>query len=208
MGKNTAAIMCSLLRSSLVAILVTTFLLILSGCSGLDSPRNFSAEDLLLSQDVVPSGWERTQVEPVSIARFGFGNEDLDRWVGFVDPNDPQNQVFANHFVFVFQDSNRATSWYEDKLPIWFNDNSVGVNKPWGSYPDLTYEPSAATQYKIACTEGNVAGQRLVCLFAARYEEFVILFSSVIDVHTTSIAGFNELVEHIDGIMTEHLQPD
>jgi hypothetical protein len=202
MGKNYFDIKDILFMASIIAMSLT-------GCSGLgSSKRDFSAEDLLLTQEMVPENWMRTDVVPVSIAEFGFGNEELDRHVGFVRQNDMQDRVFANHFVFVFRNENRAENWYKDKIRSHFNDNSIAINGAWSDHPDLTYEPPSPEQYRIACAINNIAREQLVCKFMAQYEEFVVIFSTVIDSDTTSVAGFNELVEQIDGIMTDYLQED
>ncbi len=191
--------------------IVTTTTLILSvflvSCLGFGHPsRGFTAEDLLLTQEMVPQNWKRTQVVPVSVARFGFGNEEFDRQVGFVEQNDLQDRVLADHFVLVFRDAGRAANWYEDKIRSEFNDNSIAINGAWSSHPDLTYEPTSPEQYRVACAINNIAGKQRVCKFMAQYQEFVIIFSTVIDSDTTSVSGFNELVEQIDRIMIDHLQ--
>lgn len=193
--------------SVVIAVVLISYLLSMSGCGNLRSPsRDFSTEDLLLTQTLAPSNWERTRDAPVSIERFGFGNEKRDRWVGFVSPSDPERLVFANHFVLQFRSNGEAASWYESELGTWFNDNSIAISEPWHNYPELTFQPSFAEQNRIACTVNNVAGEQLVCTIMAQYEEFVVIFSSVIDSDTTSVSGFNEIVEQIDRIMVEHLQ--
>lgn len=194
-------------RIKIMIIMALILGILLISCSGFrSSSREFSAEDLLLTQEMVPQNWIRTEVVPVSIARFGFGNEESDRRVAFVRQNDPQDRVFANHFVLVFRNENRAENWYKDKIRSHFNDNSIAITGAWSTHSDLTYEPIFPRQYRVACAINNVAGEQLVCKFMAQYEEFVVIFSSVIDSDTTTVSGFNELVEQIDKIMLDHLR--
>jgi hypothetical protein len=147
--------------------IMTTTTLVLSAflvsCSGFGHPsRGFTAEDLLLTQEMVPQNWKRTQVVPVSVAVFGFGNEELDRQVGFVEQSDLQDRVIADHFVLVFRGGGRAANWYEDKMRSEFNDNSIAITGTWSTHPDLTYEPAFPGQYRVACAINNIAGEQLV----------------------------------------------
>lgn len=190
-------------RCLIVVVTIITTVLLLSGCISSGAPRrNIVAEDLLLTQELVPTTWERTQVSPLSIARFGFGNEEYDRWVGFMRPNDPEERVFSNHFVLGFRDQAEAGEWYERYYRREFNSESIAIDGGWQSHPDLTYLPTTPVQYRVACSINNIAG-RLVCKYMAQYDEFIVIFTSVIDDDTTSVVGFNELVEQIDRIMTK-----
>ena len=185
--------------------------MLLNACGGSSVPasvpaRNFTAEELLLTQDLVPAEWKRSEVTPVSIARFGFGNEEVDRWVGFTTQMDPQERVFSNHFVLNFQSRDDAANWYEQKLPGEVNDNNLGLSEPWATHSELTYTSNAPDQYVLACAVNNVAGEVLVCRYFAQYEEFIVLFESVIEADTTTVSGFNDLVEEIDNIMATHMQ--
>lgn len=169
-------------------------------------PRDFTSEDLLLTQEMVPAGWERTQVDHVSIAKDGFGNAELDRWVGFVWPDDPQNRVFSNHFVLRFRNEEKAASWYRSGFSPWFDENNQVVNRSTSDQRDPTESFQFADQYNITCEVTDASDGRKSCAFKGQYAEFVILFHSVIRPHTTTIAGFNDLVEQIDDIMAQHLQ--
>lgn len=181
--------------------------LLINGCGGPLAPvRSFTAEDLLLTQELVPASWDKTQIDSVSIAKDGFGNEELDRMVGFVRPDDPEDRVFSSHFVLNLQSNDRAANWYHDNLRREFNDNSIAITEPWATHPDLTFTSDVPDQYTLACAVNNIAGDALVCKFFAQYEEFVVRFSAVIEADTTTVSGFNNLVEEIDNIMATHLQ--
>lgn len=197
----------SLSRCLMVVVAIVATMLLLNGCISSGAPStDIAAEDLLLTQEQVPATWERTQVAPLSIGRFGFGNEEYDRWVGFMRPDDPEERVFSNHFVLGFRNQAEARQWYERYYRQQFNSESIALDRGWQSHPDLTYLPTTPVQYRAACSINNIAGGRLVCKYMAQYDEFIVIFTSVIDADTTSIAGFNDLVEEIDTIMATRLQ--
>ncbi|MEZ4516550.1 MAG: hypothetical protein R3C44_06830 [Chloroflexota bacterium] len=129
-------------RCLMVVVALVTAILLLSGCASSGAPsRNIAAEDLLLTQESVPASWERTQVAPLSIERFGFGNAEYDRWVGFISPDDPEELVFSNHYVLGFRNQAEAGRWYERYYRHQFNSKSVALDVGWQSHPELTYLP-------------------------------------------------------------------
>lgn len=193
--------------SRLSYVMIIGLSLLLVSCSSDDSvpTRGFANESLLLTEDLVPPGWSVGATAPVSVERFGFGNEDHDRWVSFVRPDDPERLVFSNHFVLQFHDPDKAADWYESSFLPWFSDSSIVDAGTWTTVADLSYQP-AADQYIVACAINNNGVDRLGCRFMAQYEEFVVIFTSAIDPGTTTVSGFNDLVKEIDSIMMTHLQ--
>ena len=193
-------------KSGLMCIVILA-IFILSACSpGEPAPnRPFTTEALLLTAEDVPSHWYLARIAPLGPS-IGFGDEEDDREAMFTHPDDEAQLVFSSHMVLRFESSREAERWYKRNFPSWFNDNSIAVDEPWQTPPELSYRSSVADQFRVACTINNIAGPTQVCKMMAQYEEYVTIFRSTIEADTLTLPEFDGLVRRIDEIMIEHLQ--
>lgn len=177
--------------------------LFLAGCREQAPGRTFIALDLLLPVDSMPAGWEMIGRPRPMGAVDGFGDED-DAVLSF--KSGPTENILADHFVLRFSNAHQASVWYQKHLPGWFNSESLAVSKPWTTPSTWSFSSSLAAEQHAACTINNVVYEKEVCKYMAQYEEFVVIFWSVIRPDLMTVEQFENTVAAIDAIMVLHLE--
>lgn len=179
------------------------WLVIVSGCTQ-QPERNFTTSDLIIPIEKMPTGLEFAfEPSPMGL-EIGFGDAD-DTYVSFKPIT--SKYYAASHYVLLFNNSQKAENWYEREFPSEFNSNSIAVDEPWQTPPELvSFKSRMADQYYVACTINNIAGPKQVCEFMAQYDEFVVIFSSGIRPGIMTIEQFKDVIGEIDQIMVTFLQ--
>jgi hypothetical protein len=131
---------------------------------------------------------------------LGFGDED-DAALAFKSVSEKYNS--ADHFVLRFPSTQLASNWYQENFSNQYNSNSIAVSAPWTTPSTWSFHSS---QQHAACTINNVAYEKEVCQFMGQYEEFVVIFWSVIRPNLMTHNQFERTVAAIDGIMRSHLE--
>lgn len=187
-------------------LLVVSTVLLLNGCiaGSPASTRQFTTEDLLLTEADVPANWHLARIAPLGPS-IGFGDEEDDREAMFTQPNDEQQLVFASHIVLHFDTQQQAARWYAGEESVRFDNNRVSVERPWWIPQDLSYQSSFAEHFHVACMVGNMVDSHQVCSMLGQYEEYVVILHSRIEPNWIDVAGFNSLVGRVDEIMMERL---
>lgn len=175
----------------------------LTGCRELAPTRTFTALDLVLPVDSMPPGWEVIGRPRPMGAVDGFGDED-DAVLSF--KSGPTETILADHFVLRFPNARKASTWYQEHLSGEFNSRSPAVSKPWTTPSAWSFSSSLAAKEYAACTINNVVYEKEVCKYMAQYEEFVVIFWSVIRPDLMTTEQFESTVEAIDAIMISHFE--
>ncbi len=187
----------------IVFLFLSLVIALIAGCSTSSSHRrNFDSVNLILPIDAFSDNWEMVHAPKPMGDSIGFGDED-DSYVSYKLLDDKYN--LAKHLVMHFSSEREASKEYERLLRTRFNDNSIATDKPWTKPSEFTFNSSTASQFHVACTINNVAGQKQVCQMMGQYEEFVTIFHSIIRLDTMSLLEFNEIVHKIDDIMVTNL---
>lgn len=133
---------------------------------------------------------------------IGFGDED-DTYVDFKLVGD--RFIITSQYIMRFSTVQKAE---RDYVWLFGFDFSLGVDAPWQTPPDVSYVSPCADQFRMACTINNVAGPKQVCQVKGRYANYVMVFSSVVEPHTITLAGFNQAARAADQIMVRPLGLD
>lgn len=163
------------------------------------------AQELLLPVEYLPSGW-LTYGSPRSMGpQIGFGDED-DSYITFSLEDD--EYTTARHFVLHYPSASAATDSYLKLFSSEFNDNSIAIEAPWETLPELSYTNPKAEQFHMACVTNLVTGPKQICKMMAQYENYIVIFSSHTGPNTMSLSEFNSVIRSIDEIMVKELQLD
>jgi hypothetical protein len=188
----------------IVAILcVASFL---AGCGWEDSgriERDFTTMDLLLPIGKMPPGWE-VSGEPKAMSA-GEGDKDDSR-AAFKPLAERNNK--ARHWIWQFGNIAEASKEYERMALSEFNSNSVAVEGPWRTPSDWFYQSPDADQFYMACVINTVVTTKQVCEAMWQYDEFVVVFSSIMDTDLMTLEQFKGVVTEIDQIMVSYLVAD
>jgi hypothetical protein len=163
-------ILLPLLLSGLIGALTIT------ACQS-SSKQDLATQALLLPLGILPSSWELSGDPRPMGPSIGFGDED-DTYVSFKLRSEKYN--ISYHFVLFYSNEGQANNGYEDLYRSQFNDNSIAVDVPWQTPPELSYTSSYADQFHMACTINNVAGPKQVCKVIGQYGKYVTIFHSII----------------------------
>lgn len=175
-----------------------------SGCSRANSnqaERDFTTLDLLIPIERMPPGWEISgEPRPMS---SGEGGPD-DSQVQFKPLTEKYN--LARHWVWQYNDTEEASKGFERQFLRWFNSNSIAIDRPWREPDGWSYSSPDANEFHVACTINNVVTTKEVCQAIWQYDEFVIVFGSVIRQELMTMEQFESVVREIDRIMASYLR--
>lgn len=177
-----------------IGLIISVFLFVVAArCLGdrESIPRPFTAFDLLIGEDVLPTPWQVDGTPVPLVTVLGEGDED-DSYVVFVVAD---SSATAAQRIYRLPSHKVAESVYDTELPYRFKDQSIVRNTPWHIPNQLSYVSPYTERQHIACT---MLSNRFICEYLAQYEEFVTLFSSDIDESAMSLEQFNSVVEQID----------
>ncbi len=192
----------TLLYAGALGLIFTLFLIVVaSSClSDRESvPRPFTAFDLLIGEDDLPTYWQVDGTPVSAVAGLGEGDED-DSYVVF---NAADSDALAAQTIYRTSSRKVAESIYDSELPILFRDESIVRDSPWQIPEQLSYVSPYTNRRHMACTNYS---NLIICQYIAQYEEFVTVFSSYIDERVMSLEQFNGVVQQIDQRFAEFLQ--
>lgn len=173
-------------------------------CGALTEPDP-PTQELLLSLEPLPRSWEISGSPRPMGPDIGFGDKD-DHYVNFKLKS--SKYIISSHFVLFYPNARKAGTGYLEMSRSEFNDNSIAVDKPWETPPELSYASSHADQFRAACTINNVAGPKQVCEIMGQYGQYVTIFHSVIGPDTMSLNEFNDVIRFLDEKMVRELKLD
>jgi len=193
--------------------IVSMVLVVLSGailaasCCGRAPARDFATKDLLIDLSAFPPGWSVTIPQGTALEKYGQ-MEGVDIQFNA----QATSLVVAMHRVYRYQNVRDASTWYDRLLDIEFNDNSIVSLTPWTIPGQLPYQSPLAKMSRFACHDSNVGGQATVCEFMGQYEEYIVIFHTVMtpdDMSPQSYMTFADLepiLVAIDERMALHLE--
>lgn len=185
-----------------LGLIITLFLIVVAArCLGDREviPRPFTAFDLLIGEDDLPTYWQ-VDGTPVSLVTgLGEGDED-DSYVVFIAAN---SDAMAAQRIYRLPSRKTAESIFDTELPRRFRDKTVIRDSPWQIPDQLSYVSPYTNRQHMACTTYSTL---YICEYIAQYEEFVTIFSSYIDERVMSLEQFNGVVQQIDQRFAQFLQ--
>lgn len=190
----------------ILGLLLGTLLLV--GCLDMGEPakeRAFDVSDLFLPLDVFPENWQEVgDVRPMGPdSSIGIGDPD-DAYISYKVRQAPTN--LAYYYVYWNEYTGSAESWFNRTLKTDFSDGRVSIAVPWNTPDELSYRSAHADKFHVACATLEMVGRKLVCKVIAQYEEFGVMFHSVIRPDALTLEQFNTLVCQIDAVFVARLE--
>jgi hypothetical protein len=158
--------------------------------------RSFMPEDLLIDQDIVPSGWELTG------PHFPTGDDLCTRQcatIGFKAAGDQSSIEYGGHDVYGYLSTGIARRTFDH----------VYLRKAayLHSQDEWTYLSPLAEQSYFGC--GNMAGNvGVYCQWGGQYEEYIVVFGARVppgEVTLENIELMEQMVRAIDDRMAQYL---
>jgi hypothetical protein len=169
--------------------------------------RDFAIEDLLVDVSAFPGDW-RVASPPAPYPHYDgaitYQREDI--FIGF-KANSPTLLV-AGHLVYRFGASWKADAAYSEQLPVQFNSNSAASLTPWETPDQLPYESGVAERFHFACHVSGVGTPATVCLAMGQYQEYLVLFHTVMDSEYMTFADLERILVAVDERMALYLEKD
>jgi hypothetical protein len=155
--------------------------------------RTFDIRDLLLGQGILPSAWQAT-------LPFDPGGEDLCSTgctaIQYSATDDSGQEVLSTHVVYRYPSAGIAQRTFDHVLLV--SEQSKAPVEAW------TYQSPIAESTFFGCYP-IAGGIRQSCLWAGRYEEFIVTFHTQLNVVGMSLDDLEQVARAIDAIMAEHL---
>jgi hypothetical protein len=180
-------------------LLVAVFGILFIGCGVIERPfepsapkRNFSVEDLLLSQDGMPSGWQAFQPYFPSGDNLTTRNSVA---LHFGKMEGGQPIAYSTQYIFQYETVGSARRSFDNAfLP-------AGYLHPANEWH---FNSALADESFFGCAEmAGRAGQ--ACEYAGRYKEFIILFNAQMITDEMTFDALERVVRAIDAKMTFYL---
>lgn len=178
------------------AVVVTTTALFLNACYSFEPrapERAFNLSDLLLDQDSIPVTWQVFE-------RFVPVGDELCATecsaIRFGPQTGTDNHAVATNFIYRYKSSGIAQRTFDNVYLV--QQKSLSAVAEW------SYQSERAQQAHFGCrmTAGDT-GQ--ICMWAARYDEFIVVLSARMVPGELSIAQLLPIVEELDGRITAQL---
>jgi hypothetical protein len=131
-------------------------------------PRPFTAFDLLIDEDALPTYWQIDGTPVSAVTGLGEGDED-DSYVVFIAAN---SDAMAAQTIYRLPSRRTAESVFDTELPILFRDKSIVRDSPWQIPDQLSYVSPYTNRQHMACTTYS---SLYICQYIAQYEEFVTM---------------------------------
>lgn len=156
--------------------------------------RPFATQDLLISLEDMPPGWQ-VRSGPEELRDSITVGESL--WIVFTAENATTPFQTASHRVFQYRNPRQAMRIYQsDVLP-----------RHWGETPvEWKYESSLARTYTITCYRYNDVSQS-VCEWSGVYEEYIIIFSAWLIPERMTLQDIEHIVGVIETRTAQYLNP-
>lgn len=164
---------------------------------GVDQPdpaptRPFSTEDLLITLEDMPPGWQ-VRSGPEDLRDSITVGESL--WIVFTAEDTVAPFQTASHRVYQYHNHRQATQIYQ-------SDVQVGH---WGETPpEWKYESSLASTYTFTCGWYNDISQS-VCEWSGVYEEYIIVFHAWLILDRMTLQDIERIVGGIETRTAEYL---
>jgi hypothetical protein len=169
--------------------------------------RDFEIEELLVDVSSFPAHWYVVS-PPAPYPHYdgAMTTQAEDIYTGF--KADSSTLLVAGQLVYRFGASWKAAAAYREQLPVEFNNNSVASLTPWEIPRELPYESEVADQFHLACHVNGIGTPATVCEAMAQYEEYLVVFHTVVDSEYMTYAELERILVAIDERMALYLDKD
>jgi len=167
--------------------------LLLSACTYLETApkRPFTTMELLISLSEMPPGW--TVSDPPKELRDDISTEDASITIFQADTDFPRRG--ATHRVYQYRNRSSAKAVYEEfVLPTQLGNTPA----------EWAYQSTVSDQSYFACYDYE-GREPLHCQWSARYEEYIVAFSSWLIPGRMSLQDMERVVRAIDARMAQYL---
>lgn len=166
-------------------------------------PEPIALLDLLIDRSVFPAGW-RSDAKPESLSRsFPRSEESLGIWLRIRSINS-----VASHYIVRYRDAFDAAYEYEEEHGREFG--LALILTPWAAPAGLSYESTIADQFRFACATSEGFSRSYPpfyeCVAVGRYEEFVSVFSTVVDPDHMTYTDLRRILTIIDKRMARYVK--
>ena len=183
-------------------IVIVSLLVVAAGCSPATPGREFDTQDLLIDVDILPADWYLCE----GPSKKGV-NEGQEEGMYITFETQAPVIVRAGEDVFQYASQHKATRHFNRFEDDYFNDNSVYNLTPWMIPDELPFISTVADQSHFACAEKSFGYESTICIFLARYDEFLVFSTATIKAEGKEYMDFSELevfLEAIDQTMADH----
>ncbi len=177
---------------TLLAVQVT---LLLSACMFVQRApeRSFAPEDLLVSEDIMPAGWQALGPPFLPVGDDLVTSESTEIRFGVASREPPIQAV---------QDVYRLATTYSARRH--FEDGYLRQVASFDSVGEWTYQSPIAEQSHFGCLDW--AGRATpVCEWAGQYAEYIVVFRTHMTPGEVSLADIERVVKAIDERMAHYL---
>lgn len=181
-------------------LLLLLFMLVgSSACLPQERPpkRNFTIQELLISESAFPPGWSVSTAGPRQPAKAPLGHyESIERTELFF-------YVYgggAFEEIHRFASVQGAAREFRRKRDLDFAQREIDT--PWVIPPELPYQSPVADQFYLACaTQGGMP----MCRAIGQYEEYLVKFNTHMSPDFMTYADLERVLKAIDDRMASHL---
>ena len=184
----------SIFSISLCCIGISALRFILQGCFWWDCApeRSFQISELELPSNLLPKGAILNQIHPLS---DDFGAvEDGTQSIYWDNGNGD-----AGYTIYRYPSIKKAEKYFDLNTHLLVNSDTGEV---WKTPADLTFSSTTADIVYVAC--GYWSDKN--CAMVARYQEYVVFFSAMIDTPMTFVQ-FEKILFYIDKQISSRLYP-
>jgi hypothetical protein len=186
---------------------IISYMLIMVICSGAsgckqEPDRRIDDIDLLVDSTVYPDNWEwlKTSGKPVENEGQISGS-----YIIFYSTEAPVI-VRSGETIFHYKNPDKAERHFIRLQDSLFNDTSVYRTTKWEAPIAFSFNSKIADDWKFACAGSNfslggyLGDSRTVCTYLAQYDEYVVEFSTTIEVDGVSYITIDQLQIIIEAI--------
>jgi hypothetical protein len=187
-------------------VILLWFAIFVVGCTA-QPQRNFTDQDLLFDDSIVPAGWEFVEANEVSPgvdegqtsgAYKTYYNALIPYWARLGET------------VYRYAKVSQARWHYGRMQKEIFNDQAYYNTTPWQSPSEFTFSSQSANQWRFGCAGSAFIHENDVdCIYLAQYEEFTVMMTFANQVNgqeSLSLEDIQRIVTHVDERVTEKMR--
>lgn len=160
--------------------------------------RDFTTESLLMDKSMFPEGWENGWLSPTADSHGAFEHFSIDVLGG--------RGGVAVHEIYRYECVNNARREYKRQLDVWFP--RTPLYDEWRPREDLKASLAFADEAYVACANrGWPLEEKIMnCGMLARYQEYVVRFSTQVVPPYLTFEDLARILESIDATFASAMQ--
>lgn len=173
-------------------------LALLSSCQ-LAPTRSFNVRDLLIGEGDLPQGWALLSVDDDPIAHFG---ESEAAEMIFYYGGNADRTTRGGVTIYQYGSERKAIRSYDRQEQGDFNEDSRWFGSTF-MLEDFSFNSTTADEQRFGChvlSQDAFFAEDTICIYLARYEEFVVSFSINVEYQGESTVTTRELKALVDAV--------